>query len=71
MFSFETKKTYTFWLMFLIGINDFFLREHWDVDCCIFSEDKYSFIAKSVKNLLKLHESTVIQSWSLYYSDVP
>lgn len=45
--------------MFLIGINDFFLKEHWDLDCFIFSEDNSSFIAKYNRNLFELHGSTV------------
>lgn len=71
MFSFETTKTRIFQLMFIIGINDFFVKEHWDPDYIIFSEDKSSFIAKSVRNLLELHVSAVIQHWSLCYSDLP
>lgn len=47
--------------MFLIGINDFFVKEHCDLDYIIFSEDKTLFIAKSVRNLLELHVSAVIQ----------
>lgn len=57
--------------MFLIGINDSFLKEHWDLDYFIFFEAKSSFIAKSVRNLLKLHGFTIIQRWSLCYSDLP
>lgn len=57
--------------MFIIGINDFFVKEHWDLDYIIFSEDKSPFIAKSVRNLLELHVSAVIQHWSLCYSDLP
>lgn len=71
MFSFETTKTRIFQFMFIIGINDFFVKEHWDPDYIIFSEDKSSFIAKSVRNLLELHVSAVIQHWSLCYSDLP
>lgn len=56
--------------MFLIGINDFFLKEHWDLDYFIFFEAKSSFITKSVKNLLKLRGLTMIQHWSLCYSDL-
>lgn len=46
MFSFETTKTRIFRFMFIIGINDFFVKEHWDPDYIIFSEDKFSFISK-------------------------
>lgn len=47
--------------MFLIDINDFFLKEYGDLENFIFSEDKTLFIAKSVRNLLNLHRSTVTQ----------